>query len=234
MALLFAPIVGELEKLIKASLVVYVDETPYCMKLNKRYDRAYFWPLLAKDVGVAFRWTDQRNAETAALVLEGIHPPKTLVTDGLNLYDTYCSKHNLLQQVCWSPIRRKFDEALISNRIIAEEGLAKTGLIFKTDKELLRATSEPKIILEQRATQVAPLVTELLDWSKELVDQPQVVTNKTLRIAFNNLIERELESQTFLTNHLVKIHNNDNERESKNFKLGVKNWLFASFQCWSR
>lgn len=42
---------------------------------------------------------------------------------------------------------------------------------------------------------------------------------------------REEEAKTFLNNACIKMHNNDNERESKNFKVGVKNWLFSSSDC---
>ena len=227
-ALLFAPIVNALEEEIKSSAVIHIDETPFSMKFSGEYKRAYFWPLLAHNIGVAFRWTEYRNGETLSSVMDGIREGSTIVADGLNLYKTYTDNNNIYLQSCFAHIRRKFDEARVSNKELAEEGLIKIGLIFKSDKEILNSSSSPEDIFKRRQQIVAPLFKEFISWSEETSKLDEVISDRLLSSAFKYFLERQYSASTFLSNPFVKIHNNDNERESKNFKLGAKNWLFAS------
>jgi hypothetical protein len=75
---------------------------------------------------------------------------------------------------------------------------------------------------------VKPELDSFIDWVRSISTDPEVITSSKLNTACQYLLTRENEARYFLTNPFVLMHNNDNERESKNFKLGVKNWLFVS------
>ena len=251
LALLFAPIVTALEEEIKCSRVLLVDETPFIGRIKQsreskeevkrwskgkkntknekpKYKRIYFWPLLALDIGVAFRWSDTRDNETCKDVLNGIGSNTAVLCDGLQIYKHCMGEVGFMMQLCWAHVRRKFYESQSSNQKIATDALDRIGKIFKAEKESLKNYGDPKKLIESRSLLVKPLVDSFIAWIESIKELPEVLTSSSLRNACNYLLNRKNEARHFLDNPYALMHNNDNERESKNFKLGAKNWLFVS------
>ena len=232
LAFLFAPIVDAIEREVKASRAIYIDETPFLGRItgrkNGKYTQIYFWPLLAKDIGFVFRWSESRNNEIAKKILEGLGPTTAVVCDGLNIYQHCVKELKFNMQLCWAHIRRKFYEALPSNQILADRAMEMIGQIFAQEGKLLKQKLLPEMLLEKRNALVKPELDSFIDWVRSISTDPEVITSSKLNTACQYLLTRENEARYFLTNPFVLMHNNDNERESKNFKLGVKNWLFVS------
>jgi hypothetical protein len=124
-----SPIVTALERLVKAANVVQFDETffTYKIKNKNKYIKSYIWIILAPEVRVVFRWTETRTNETAHTVLQEIKNTNSILTEGLNLYETFAKVNNSQQQICWSHIRRNFDKAKLSNLPIAEKALERVS-----------------------------------------------------------------------------------------------------------
>lgn len=232
LALLFAPIVDALEKEVKASPSLYIDETPFIGRVkgrkNGKYQKIFFWPLLAPDVGFVFRWSETRDNETAKIILEGVGPDTSVVCDGLNIYKHCMEEFKFSMQLCWAHVRRKFYDSLGSHEVLATMALDFIGKIFEKEGELLKGKLSPEELLAGRKKDVEPLVDSFIEWVASISTQPDVITSSQLSTACSYLLKRENEARHFLQNPYVLMHNNNNERESKNFKLGAKNWLFVS------
>jgi transposase len=230
LGLLFSPVVNALEEVIKQSSVIHIDETFFVGKPSKgsAYKQMFIWPMLAPEVGVVFRWTEKRNNQTAEEVMKGIKAGTSVVSDGLSHYHHCAQKYEFVQQLCWAHVRRKFYEALASNQALATLALDKLAAIFHQEACALKGKPKPKEILSYRQEKVRPLVEAFIVWVKEIKVLPEVVTSSSLSTACTYLLKRENEAQHFLSNPYVLMHNNDDEREAKNIKLGAKNWLFTS------
>jgi transposase len=231
LAFLFAPIVTAIEEEVKQSGTIMIDETPFIGKTkeNGKYKRHfYFWPILSPGVGIVFRWTEHRNVETAKEILGNVPSGTTILCDGLNIYKHCQDLYQLNMQLCWAHIRRNFYKALPTNQQLADLALEKIKVIFDAEGALLKAKLPPLELLAKRQSQVKPLIDAFIEWVQGISQLPEVVTDSKLSVACSYLLTRVKEACHFLENPLVLMHNNDNERESKNFKLGAKNWLFCS------
>jgi transposase len=230
LGLLLAPVANALEAEIKKASVIHIDETLFTGKPAKgsSYKQMFIWPMLAPEIGVALRWTEKRDNKTAELVMQGIRAGTSVVSDGLSHYRHCAKKYLFVQQLCWSHIRRNFYDALASNEALATLALDKIAAIFHQEACALKGKPKPEEILSRRQKTVCPLVEAFIVWVKEIKALPEVVTSSTLSTACSYLLKRENEAQHFLTNPYVLMHNNDDEREAKNIKLGAKNWLFTS------
>ncbi len=234
LALLFAPIVTALENEVKKSGVILIDETPFVgkPKRSKQYKRnLYFWPMVAPKTGIVFRWTEYRNNNTAKEVLGEIPAGSSIVCDGLNIYQTCVTDFELHMQLCWAHVRRYFYKAQDSNLELAQKALKQIKGIFNAEGLILKAKLAPKELLTERQAKVKPLVEDFIEWVRDIAELPEVVTNSKLNKACQYLLKRVNQAGLFLENPLLPMHNNDNERESKNFKLGAKNWLFTSSEA---
>lgn len=218
---------------IKAASVVYGDESPVTVKVNKKdksnqYRKTYFWNLIAPERGAYFHWTEKRNQKEAKKLLKGIQG--TFVSDALEIYQHATSKLSLTWAICWIHIRRNFLKAT-ANTALAEEALQQINTILRIDKAIRSRTRNDEALerrFHYRQRFLLPLVDKMRTWINTHINTPAVQTDATMLKAFNYINTRWEEATCFIRNPLVLPHNNIPEQHFRYLKLGAKNWMFCA------
>ncbi len=191
---------------------------------------------------VLFTYTPYRNAETLQRLFEGF--TGKLVSDGLELYDTYADLKQLVHGLCKSHARRGFEEA----RQIAEgkagkgkteadkpdspAGRARVALNFFRDLYRIEQQIRPLPPAEKlraRQERSAPIMQAFKAWLDEL--QPKVWPEGKLGKAINYCLRHWKKLCTFLEHGEMDPDTNAVERLIRRFVIGRGNWVLHKSQA---
>lgn len=191
---------------------------------------------------VLFTYTPYRNAETLRELLEGFSGK--LITDGLDLYDTYADVKQLIHGTCNSHARRGFEEA----RKIAEgqgnKSAAKTQdpntpgararvalnfyrEIYRIEREIKDLPADEKRAVRQART--APIMADFKHWLDEM--QPKVWPESKLGKAISYCLRRWEKLCRFLEHGEMDPDTNAVERLIRSFVIGRVNWVLHKSQA---
>ncbi len=223
---LLVAIVLAMKRLILASAKIHTDDTyiPIQDKSRTRVREGYLWPHIDMVNNVYFDYTTTRSREGPEQMLGGYQG--YIQADAFNGYDNLYGPGKATEVGCWAHARRKFDEALATDPLRANEMLALIAQLYVIEKKareehldaegtkgLRQKFSQP--ILEK---EIKPL---LESWGREVL--PKSPIGKAVTYAMNQweALNRYLE------NGILSIDNNVSERVIKLVALGRKNWLFS-------
>ncbi len=225
-AILLEPIVLEMKVQILASDVMHTDDTyiPVQDKNRTQVRKGYLWPHIDRSNNVFFDYTTVRNREGPEAILGGY--TGYIQADGFNGYDPLYGEDKATETGCWAHARRKFDQALETNPLRANQMLAFITELFvieekaKDDgldadeiKALRQQFSKPILV-----NKIKPLLDE---WEKVVL--PKSPLKKAITYALNQWEALNV----YLEDGILCIDNNLAERVVKMVALGRKNWLFA-------
>jgi len=223
---LLVAIVLAMKRLILASAKLHTDDThiPIQDKSRTRVREGYLWPHIDMANNVYFDYTTTRSREGPQQMLGGYQG--YIQADAFNGYDGLYGEGKATEVGCWGHARRKFDEALQTDPLRANQMLALIAQLYVIEKKareehldaegtkaLRQEFSKP--ILED---QIKPL---LETWGAEVL--PKSPIGKAVTYAVNQweALNRYLE------NGILCIDNSLSERVIKLVALGRKNWLFS-------
>jgi hypothetical protein len=232
---LLAPIHKTQLKSILSSEVVAMDETPVKAgrKKNKPPGRGkmatgYFWPLYGDQDEVAFHFAPTRSHSVVFELLDGY--TGTLLSDGYEAYEKFASKSaEVCHAACWVHTRRGFDQALASDRDLADQALNRIADLYQAEKGLRERHLAPGKLLVQRAMHCKPIVEDFFEWLKELQAGRALLPTSPFTKALAYALEREKALKVFLENPAVPLDTNHLERQIRPIAVGRKNWVF----CWT-
>ena len=208
---------------------MHIDETPGLVgqgKKDKKYKRAYFWPILAPDVGVSFFYCKTRGFVEIEKILQDFSG--VIVSDAHSAYEKLVSITQQGWQLCWMHIRRKFHEALLSNEEISSECLVYINKLYALERDYKDRglSTEAKTLARQKESK--PVLDEFKQKLDILSVRPEVLTDKLLSDAVFYVLRRWEPACLFVSDGALPIDNGADERVVRHAKLGMKNWLHCS------
>ena len=234
------PIYAEMKEELLQSSVIHADETVVQVlnepNKNAKTDSRMWVYCAGKYEGhsnILFEYTPTRSGENARSFL-GTYSGY-IVCDG---YDGYNQLTEAIRCGCWAHARRKFVEALPTDKSLLADSAAAKGVklcneIFKLEREFEGKDSEGRKIKEaltpnerytQRQERLKPVFDGFFAWLNEL--------NPSGKTKLAGAVQYCLNERTYLCrcleNGSIPVDNNRAENAIRPFVVGRKNWLFAN------
>lgn len=229
-----------LNKLKEESRLLHCDETT--VQVNKEEGKkassnSYMWVLtsgaLEKCKGVIFKYSKNRNSDTAKSLLNGYK--NILVTDGYAGYNSL--NQSIVHGECWAHARRKFYDSIpIIDKELDKTSLGYVGIsmideLFKSENEIDKMLSEKDI--EEKLNQkkklrnekMRPILTKFYEWVCSVNEK--YIVNTKLKEALVYVENQKKELSEFLNDGRIPLTNSRCERSIRPFAVHRKNWLFA-------
>jgi transposase len=247
------PLINLLIEQLLQALLMYLDETTLQVLQSEKSPTSthYMWVRLGVLPGsegqperriVIFTYCPYRNTETLQQLLEGFSGK--LVTDGLDLYDTYADLKKLIHGLCNAHARRGFEEA----RQIAEGDTKKSKSaaaqpnsaaararmaldyyrqIYRIEREIKDLSPAQKLAVRQERS--APIMAAFKSWLDEM--QPKVWPEGKLGKAISYALAHWDKLCTFLKHGEMDPDTNVIERLIRSFVIGRGNWVLHKSQA---
>jgi transposase len=215
-----APLVKRLIARVKASDIVFADETT--IRMQGTLKRAYLWTFIAGRT-ITYVFSKSRSGETPARVLGG--SAGTLLVDAYTGYNQVTLAAGRTRAGCLAHVRRKFFDAREASPV-AQTALTILRDIYVVEHEVkareLVGTEEH---LALRRTRTRPLLAQLFRLLRKERGRhpPKTPMGKAVRYALNN--HRAL--TRFTGDPRIPPDNNRSEAALRIVALGRKNFLFV-------
>src|SRR6185437_12156296 len=221
---LLMPLYDRMVERIVSSRIIWTDDTPVDLQdreHEKNIREARWWGYLGDRDNdyTAFDFTDSRKRDGPANFLRDFQG--FLQADAYAGYDHVYATKGVTEVACWAHARRKFYDALGSNKRSASYALRHIQLLYRIEKRF--ATRSDADRLKARATRSRKVLTMFKKW----LDAQRVVElkgplAKAITFALNNWEALN----TYTTDAELTIDNNKSERAMRSVAVGRKNWLF--------
>ncbi|EDP64457.1 probable insertion sequence transposase protein [alpha proteobacterium BAL199] len=223
------PVHARLIEIMKASAVVFADETraPVLDPGRGRTKEGWLWALArdprpwggADPPAVAYRYAPGRGAEHAEVHLDGFKG--ILQVDG---YAAYRRLAGPTLAFCWSHARRKFYEiAEAGHAPVAEEALRRIAALYAVEAEI--RGSDPQTRHAERQARSRPLVEDLRPWLEAQLSRLSGKSRLAEAIRYTLKLWDGL--SRFLDDGRIELDTNTVERAIRPIALNRKNALFA-------
>ena len=126
---------------------------------------------------------------------------------------------------CWAHARRKFTDALKSNRD-AREVISLIAKLYQI--ESMTRLAAPDVRLAKRQTEAIPLLNKIFDWCRERKDK--YAPKELMFLAIQYCLNQESALRQYCRDGRLSIDNNECERALRLAAIGRKNWLFFGSQ----
>jgi transposase len=215
-----------MKRLILASAKIHTDDThiPIQDKSRTQVREGYLWPHIDMANNVYFDYTTTRSREGPEQMLGGYRG--YIQADAFNGYDGLYGQDKATEVGCWGHARRKFDEALRTDPLRANQMLALIAELYVIERKAQDEHLDAEGVKALRQKFSKPILEEeikpLLEcWGSEVL--PKSPIGKAITYAVNQweALNRYLE------NGILGIDNSVSERVIKLVALGRKNWLFS-------
>ncbi|HNR56456.1 MAG TPA: IS66 family transposase [Flavobacteriales bacterium] len=226
-ATLLEPLGEALKKEVIAQDYVQVDESPIPVQCDHNeqgirtgYHWVYHAPLIK---AVLFNYQSGRAAKFPEELLKDFGG--ALQSDGYSGYDKLMAREGITALACMAHARRKFDQALQSDRPRAEHALKAFGALYTIERTCDQQDVPPEERHARRNRDALPILDELEMWLKQeiIVVAPKSPIGQA--IAYTLGLWPRLRAYT--TDGRYLIDNNRIENTIRPMAIGRKNYLFA-------
>ena len=217
---------------IKSGSVIQMDETTVQVLHEDgraAETKSYMWVMRGGDIQkklTIFNYSPTRNSGVPLDLLKGFKG--FLQTDGYEGYSKAVSEYKLTHVGCLAHIRRKFFDALKSDKKskTAAHALKIIARIYAVEKKLRNENLLPDEFVKKRKEEVVPILDEFKAWidEKQIYITPSSDSGKAVNYAlgqWNNFIN-------YLDSVELTPDNNIIENAIRPFVIGRKNWLFSN------
>jgi transposase len=225
---LIRPMYYRLQEIILASDYIQADETtiPVIIKEKNKAVKSYIWLFRSVEDSLVFFHYDKgsRARQTIIPILKNYQG--ALQTDGYEAYSIYENKAGILHLACWAHARRKFVEALTSDKERAEYALSQISLLYTVERkaDTDNLTNEERAALRNKLS--FPVLVSFKKWllrESTKVLLPKSPIGKAIRYTLNNYTRLN----RYLLDGRYLIDNNLIENSARAIALGRKNFLFC-------
>jgi len=172
---------------------------------------------------VVFNYQNNRAMEAANNTLANFRAGY-LQTDGYSSYNHVAALPGVYRLGCMSHVRRKFFEAVSSDRKRAEQALGFIGRIYELDRKAAQI-DDIQTRLRYRLDHMAPVYQKFKDWADE--QAPSVTPKSPMGKALTYLQNQWPSLKNFFLDGRLLLDNNLIENKIRPLALGRKNYLFA-------
>lgn len=224
---LINPVYEALKKLVLQSNYLHADETPVkVLDRDKKGEthRGYFWAYHNSTDGLMlFDYQPGRGREGPQELLKDFKGH--LQADGYTVYDFFKDKEEITVLHCMAHARRKFYEALDSDKPRAEHALQQFGLLYDIERKAKEKSFTAEQLLKLRQAEAKPLLEQLGKWMKD--EYVNVLPKSVIGKALGYSIQRWNELMVYTSDAKLNIDNNPVENSIRPIAIGRKNYLFA-------
>jgi transposase len=224
-ASLLMPIYEEMKRRVLSSYIIWTDDTPIDLQdrdHEKNIRQARIWAYLGDDSNnlIVYDFTDSRRRDGPMNFLQEFSG--FLQADAYAGYDGIYASKSVREVACWAHARRKFFEAMPSNKSAASWALRCIQVLYRIEKRLAKCEPERrKAIRQSRSNRVLAIFKKWLD--QNCVVELKGPLAKAIRYALNQWDALCV----FTEDGALTIDNNKAERAMRAIAVGRKNWLFA-------
>jgi transposase len=184
----------------------------------------YFWvyndPLTGSTL---FKYEKGRGAEFPEEILKNFRG--YLQTDGYAGYNQLGKSQDVVHVACWAHARRKFEEAIKTDKKTAEVAMALIQELYDVERQAREGQLTADQRKELRLEKSLPVYNLLGKFIASNLQKalPKSTIGKALKYNF----DRWAELGVYINNGLLEIDNNLVENAIRPVAIGRKNWLFA-------
>ena len=224
---LLRPMYYRLQENVLGSDYIKADETTIPVIIDEKHSavKSYLWLFRSVEDNTVFFHYDKgsRSNEVIAPLLKNFQG--ALQTDGYDVYSMYEKKEGVLLLGCWAHARRKFVEALNSDKERADYALSQIGLLYSVERkaDTDNLTCEERMGLRNRLS--LPILTILEKWL--LKESGKVLPKSPIGKAINYTYNYFPQLNRYLLDGKYLIDNNLIENSVRPVALGRKNYLFC-------
>lgn len=218
---LCAPVVQAAWDDAMKSSYIAVDATGVLVQAPEQCRRGHFWVLASDNGHVLFRYTKRNNKQHVGELLGGYQG--YLQADAATVFDFLYLDEACVEVGCWAHCRRRYFDALTTDRERANIALGFIARLYQIDRESIDMGVEART--RDRATRAGPVLEAFLAW----VDQQQleVLPESPIGKAVTYTRNQRVALGRFLGDGRLRLDNNRSERELRREAVGRKNWLFV-------
>lgn len=216
-----------LRKQILQSEYIHVDESTVPVIDNEKHKtrKGYEWCVLDGLSGDVMFYYD-RGSRAAGVARELLGGYKGNVqTDGYAAYDQFEEKSGITLHGCWAHLRRKFVEALDTDKRHATEAIVYISKLYKVESEADEAKLTAEQRKEKRVKESYPVILVFEKWMKDTY--PTVLPKSRIGQAIEYAFALLPRLSRYVNDGRISIDNNPVERAIRPLALGRKNWLFC-------
>ena len=203
------------------------DETPIRVLESENpgsTHRGYYWvyqdPI---ERLVLFDYRQGRGREGPTEILKNFKGH--LQTDGYGVYDQFGQREHITLLHCWAHVRRKFTDALDSDRVRADVALTHIQKLYAVEREIKQLQLNSEQAVEIRKQKSLPAIEALEKWMTETITQ--VLPKSLMAGAIGYTLPRIEALKCYLSDARLQIDNNLTENAIRPVAVGRKNYLFA-------
>lgn len=206
---------------------IQIDESSIPVLFEKKGSthKGYMWVVIdPKTKNTYFEYQPGKDKEVPKLMLKDYKG--TLQSDGYQVYEYVEGIYQFIDHCCcWAHSRRKFTEALNSNKEKTQEALVLIQKLYEIERHCREIEYSEEQRKEYRHKYSMPILNELKDWldQKSLTILPKSPLGK----AITYCLKRWDKLIKFAHSGDIEIDNNNVENAIRPLALGRKNYLFA-------
>ena len=215
------------KRLVLQSSYLHADETPLkVMDENKKgtTHRGYYWVYHnSREKMVLFDYRTGRGREGPDDILKDYKG--YLQTDGYAVYEDFDKRQGITLLHCMAHARRKFTDALESDRARAGHALAMFGQLYAAERSITDGALTGDAIMQLRQQQSVPVLDALKEWMAN--EYPKVLPKSPVGQAIAYCLPRWGKLCIYTSDAKLNIDNNPVENAIRPVAIGRKNYLFA-------
>jgi transposase len=218
---LCAPLVQAMWDEALLSDYIAVDATGVLVQAAEQCRRGHFWVLASENGHVLFRYTKRNTKAHVKELLGGYRG--YLQADAATVYDFLYLDRDCVEVGCWAHCRRRFFEALSTDRERANTALGFISKLYQIDRDTLDLPREKRT--RERSARAGPVLESFFAWldRQGLEVLPESPIGKAVTYGRN----QRTALARFLEDGRLRMDNNRSERELRREAIGRKNWLFV-------
>ena len=205
---------------IKSQTYLQADETTTKVLDSDKKGKThlgYYWTYYAplKNIAV-FDYQKGRSIDAPREILEDYEG--ALQTDGYNVYKYYYDNNKVIHLACWAHARRKFEQAKLSNKVLAEYVLTEIQKLYAIEREIKELSADEK--KEIRLKKSLPIINALGQWMHE--KRATVLPKSPIGMAIEYTTNLWTSLQNYLNDGNMHIDNNLIENTIRPIAIGRK------------
>jgi transposase len=215
------------KQLVIACGYLHADETTLkVLDENKKGTShiGYYWVYHnSKEKLVLFDYREGRGREGPNDILKDYQG--YLQTDGYGVYEDFGKRPGITLMHCMAHARRKFSDALQSDRVSAEYALTLFQQLYTIERTIKDNALTDQDVVQLRQEQAVPILKTLKEWMT--AEYPKVRPKSPIGQAIGYCLPRWEKLSIYTTHGSLKIDNNTIENALRPVTIGRKNYLFA-------
>jgi transposase len=223
---LLEPVVLSLKASILQSAVIQSDDTGILVQDRQHQNgsrRSFLWAYLGDRDEIVFDFTPGRGRDGPSQFLGDYRG--YLQADAYSGYDVMFATGHIVEVGCWAHARRRFFDALETDKENATYAIAAVRRLYETEHEARERALDASARRDLRQQSSKPLLEAMHPWLQML--KLKALPKSPMGQAVGYALNQWSALSRYLDDGRLQIDNNAVERQIRSVAVGRKNWLFA-------